>query len=79
MNRLIAVLQRIVDTGNTVIVIEHNLDVIKCSDWIIDLGPEGGCNGGTVVCTGTPKKVSENPDSYTGIYLKKVFEKEKQK
>ncbi len=76
VNRLVSVLQRIVDTGNTVIVIEHNLDVIKCSDWIIDLGPEGGCNGGTVVCTGTPKKVSEHETSYTGKYLKKVMLKE---
>ena len=73
VKRLIAVLQRIVDTGNTVIVIEHNLDVIKCADWIIDLGPEGGDNGGTVIAEGTPEQVAEHPESWTGQYLKKVL------
>ncbi|PWM41126.1 MAG: excinuclease ABC subunit UvrA [Clostridiales bacterium] len=68
---LITVLQRLVDTGNTVVVIEHNLDMIKTADYLIDLGPEGGDKGGTVVATGTPEKVAANPKSYTGIYLKK--------
>ena len=74
VNRLIAILQRIVDSGNTVLVIEHNLDVIKCADWIIDLGPEGGDGGGTIVAQGTPEEVAENPDSWTGKYLKKALE-----
>jgi excinuclease ABC subunit A len=74
VNRLIAILQRIVDSGNTVVVIEHNLDVIKCADWIIDLGPEGGDGGGTIVAQGTPEEVAENPDSWTGKYLKKALE-----
>lgn len=74
VSRLITILQRIVDSGNTVLVIEHNLDVIKCADWIIDLGPEGGDGGGTVVCQGTPEEVAENPDSWTGKYLKKALE-----
>jgi len=68
---LITVLQRLVDTGNTVVVIEHNLDVIKTADHIIDLGPEGGVGGGAVVVTGTPEEVAACPQSYTGIYLKK--------
>ncbi|MDY6282992.1 MAG: excinuclease ABC subunit UvrA [Erysipelotrichaceae bacterium] len=74
VNRLIAILQRIVDSGNTVLVIEHNLDVIKCADWIVDLGPEGGDGGGTIVAQGTPEEVAENPDSWTGKYLKKALE-----
>ena len=74
VRRLIAVLDRIVETGNTVIVIEHNLDVIKCADWIIDLGPEGGDNGGTVIAEGTPEQIAANPDSWTGQYLKKALE-----
>ena len=74
--RLLKVLQRIVDSGNTVLVIEHNLDVIKVADYIIDLGPGGGDKGGTVVATGTPEKISENKKSYTGDYLKKVLVKE---
>ena len=74
VKRLIAVLQRIVETGNTVLVIEHNLDVIKCADWIIDLGPEGGDNGGTVIVTGTPEKVAKEEKSWTGQYLKKAIE-----
>ena len=61
------------DAGNTVVVIEHNLDVIKCSDHIIDLGPEGGDGGGTVICTGTPREVSKVPGSFTGQYLKRYF------
>ncbi len=71
--KLLEVLQRLCDAGNTVLVIEHNLDVIKCADHIIDLGPEGGEGGGTVVATGTPEEVAQNPDSYTGQYLKKYF------
>jgi excinuclease ABC subunit A len=71
--RLIEVLQRLADGGNTVLVIEHNLDVIKTADHIIDLGPEGGAGGGQVVCTGTPEEVAEFEGSYTGKYLKKVL------
>ena len=71
--KLLEVLQRLCDAGNTVLVIEHNLDVIKCADHIIDLGPEGGEGGGTVVATGTPEQVAQHPDSYTGQYLKKYF------
>ena len=66
-------LQRLVDAGNTVLVIEHNLDVIKCADWIVDLGPEGGVGGGTVVAQGTPEQVAEVEASYTGQYLKKIL------
>ena len=73
VKKLIGVLQRLVDAGNTVLVIEHNLDVIKTSDYIIDLGPEGGDEGGTVIATGTPEQVAKNPASYTGIYLKKLL------
>jgi excinuclease ABC subunit A len=62
-----------VDTGNTVVVIEHNLDVIKCADWVIDLGPEGGSGGGTVVASGTPEEVSKNKSSYTGKFLAEVL------
>ena len=75
VRKLLEVLQRLVDAGNTVLVIEHNLDVIKCADHIIDLGPEGGSGGGTVVCTGTPEEVAEHPQSYTGQYLKKYLTK----
>jgi len=73
VHKLIEVLQRFVDAGNTVLVIEHNLDVIKTADHIIDLGPEGGDKGGTVVCSGTPEKVAECEKSYTGQFLKKVL------
>lgn len=73
VKRLIAVLQRLVDQGNTVMVIEHNLDLIKCADWIIDLGPEGGDKGGELVVSGTPEFVSKYAFSYTGKYLKKVL------
>ena len=66
MRRLLGVLQRLVDAGNTVLVIEHNLDVIKSADWIIDLGPEGGDGGGTVVAEGTPEQVAKTPESHTG-------------
>ncbi|MDN6639764.1 MAG: excinuclease ABC subunit UvrA [Tetragenococcus sp.] len=71
--RLLQVLDRLVDAGNTVLVIEHNLDVIKSADHVIDLGPEGGENGGSVIATGTPEKIAANPDSYTGQYLKKLL------
>ncbi len=74
VHQLVEVLQRFVDKGNTVVVIEHNLDVIKTADYIIDLGPEGGSGGGTVVCTGTPEEVAKHPGSYTGKYLKNVLE-----
>ena len=73
IKRLLAILQKIVDNKDTVVVIEHNLDVIKVADYIIDLGPEGGDEGGTVVVTGTPEQVAENPTSYTGQYLKKML------
>ena len=73
VSRLIKILQRLVETGNTVIVIEHNLDIIKCCDYIIDLGPEGGERGGNVLCTGTPEKIAKNVNSYTGQYLKKML------
>lgn len=72
VNKLIKILQRLVEAGNTVIVIEHNLEVIKCADHIIDLGPEGGQKGGKVLCTGTPEQISKNNKSYTGQYLKKM-------
>ena len=73
VDKLMEVIQRLVDEGNTVIVIEHNLDVIKCADQIIDLGPEGGDGGGTLVATGTPEEVAAVPESYTGQYLKKIL------
>ena len=73
VNRLVKILQRLVDGGNTVIVIEHNLDMIKCADYIVDLGPEGGDKGGTIVATGTPEKIAEVKESYTGKYLKKYL------
>lgn len=79
VNKLIDVLQRLVDHGDTVLVIEHNLDVIKCADWIIDMGPEGGDEGGTVVCTGTPEKVAKVEESFTGQYLKPILERGKSK
>ena len=70
---LIKVLQRIVDNGDTVLVIEHNLDMIKVADYIIDLGPEGGDGGGQIVVAGTPEKVAKNEKSYTGQFLKKIL------
>ncbi len=75
VRRLIEIIQRLVEGGNTVVVIEHNLDVIKCADYIIDLGPDGGDRGGTVIATGTPEKITKNKDSYTGMYLKRVLDK----
>ena len=73
VKKLLRVLQRIVDNGDTVIVIEHNLDIIKSADYIIDLGPEGGDDGGQVIATGTPEQVAKISKSYTGQYLKKVL------
>ena len=73
VDKLVSVLNKLVDGGNTVIVIEHNLDVIKVSDYIIDLGPDGGDRGGEIVCTGTPEEVAKHEKSYTGEYLKKVL------
>ncbi|MAR10066.1 MAG: ABC-ATPase UvrA [Blastopirellula sp.] len=74
IKRLLAVLNRLVDKGNTVIVIEHNLDVIKCADWIIDLGPEGGAAGGALVGAGKPEEIAELPDSYTGAALRSLLQ-----
>jgi excinuclease ABC subunit A len=70
IHNLLNVLNRLADMGNTVLVIEHNLDVIKCADWIIDMGPEGGAGGGRVIATGTPEQIAEDPESFTGHYLK---------
>ncbi len=67
------VMQRLVDKGNSILVIEHNLDVIRCADWIVDLGPEGGDKGGQILVTGTPEEVAEHPTSHTGRYLKQVL------
>ena len=73
MRKLLGVLSRLVDQGNTVIVIEHNLDVVKTADWIIDLGPEGGDGGGTVVAAGTPEEVARATESHTGRFLKAIL------
>ena len=73
VNRLIDVLNRLVDAGNSMIIIEHNLDVIKCADYIIDLGPEGGAGGGNIVATGTPEDIARCERSYTGRFLKKML------
>ena len=70
---LLSVLHSLVNKGNTVLIIEHNLDVIKTADWIIDLGPEGGSDGGTIVAEGTPEDVAKNKGSYTGEFLKEVL------
>ncbi|MBQ3889175.1 MAG: ATP-binding cassette domain-containing protein, partial [Clostridia bacterium] len=75
VRRLIAVINKLVEKKNSVIIIEHNLDVIKCADWIIDLGPEGGDGGGTLVCSGTPEQVAKCAKSYTGQYLKPLLKK----
>ena len=79
VHRLIDVLQKLVDTGNTVIVIEHNLDLIKTADHIIDLGPEGGDKGGTVIAEGTPEQVAAMPGSYTGEYIRIMLERDKKR
>ncbi len=74
VRKLLLVLQSLVDKGNTVITIEHNLDVIKSADWVIDLGPEGGSGGGTIVATGTPEQVATVPESHTGRFLAEILE-----
>ncbi|MBI4022967.1 excinuclease ABC subunit A, partial [Candidatus Berkelbacteria bacterium] len=71
--QLLRVLNRLVDQGNTVVVIEHNLDVIKSADWVIDLGPEGGQGGGRIIATGTPEEVAKVPTSYTGHFLARTL------
>jgi len=71
---LLGVLQRLRDQGNTIVVIEHNLDVIKTADWIVDMGPEGGNRGGTIVCSGPPERVASTPESHTGSYLKRALD-----
>ncbi|QPC47473.1 excinuclease ABC subunit UvrA [Mangrovibacillus cuniculi] len=77
ISRLLIVLQRLVENGDTVLVIEHNLDVIKAADHLIDLGPEGGDKGGTIIATGTPEEVADHPDSHTGRYLKPILERDR--
>ena len=72
VRKLMEVLERLVEGGNTLIIIEHNLDVMKCADWIVDLGPEGGVRGGRIVATGTPEQLAAHPTSYTGEFLKRV-------
>ena len=79
IKKLLEILQAFVNTGNTVVVIEHNLDVIKTADWIVDMGPEGGINGGKIIAEGTPEKVSETKGSYTGEFLKKILFKDTMK
>ena len=76
VHKLIEILHRLADGGNTVVVIEHNLDVIKTADYIIDIGPEGGDRGGTVIAQGTPEEVTEQPISYTGKYIRKMLDKD---
>jgi excinuclease ABC subunit A len=78
VHKLVEILHRLSDGGNTVVVIEHNLDVIKTADYIIDMGPEGGDKGGTVIACGTPEEIAKNKKSYTGIYVKKMLEKAKE-
>jgi len=73
VRKLLEVLHELVDQGNSVVVIEHNLDVVKTADWVIDIGPEGGDGGGEIVAVGTPEKVAEEPRSYTGYYLKNML------
>jgi excinuclease ABC subunit A len=73
VQNLLRVLHRLVDAGNTVLVIEHNLDVIKTADWIIDLGPEGGTGGGQIIAQGTPEEVAEHPQSHTAVFLRDIF------
>ncbi len=71
VKKLIEILERLVDNGNSVLIIEHNMDIIKCSDYVIDIGPEGGDKGGEVVAKGTPEDIANNVKSYTGKYLKR--------
>jgi excinuclease ABC subunit A len=73
VHKLLDVIQRLVDKGNSVLVIEHNLDVVRCADWLIDLGPEGGDRGGAIVATGTPEDLAAHPTSHTGRYLRQVL------
>jgi excinuclease ABC subunit A len=75
IEKLLETLQRLVDAGNTMLVIEHNLDVIKQADWIVDLGPEGGDGGGELIAAGTPEEVADVPDSYTGQFLREILPK----
>ena len=75
VKKLIEILQQLVNHGNTVMVIEHNLDLVKCADYVIDIGPEGGKKGGEIVAKGTPEQIADNPKSYTGKYLKKILER----
>lgn len=75
VKKLIEIIQRLVRAGNTVVVIEHNMDVIKCADYVIDIGPDGGDKGGKIVAKGTPEEVANNPKSLTGEYLAKVLKK----
>ena len=75
VKQLLDMLMRLRDDGNTVIIIEHNLDVIKCADYLIDLGPEGGSGGGQIIATGTPEQVAQNPNSFTGQFLKPILQK----
>ncbi len=79
IQQLLDILHRLREHGNTIIVIEHNLDVIKTADWIVDLGPEGGDGGGEIIATGTPEQVAENPGSHTGLFLKQILNREKKK
>jgi excinuclease ABC subunit A len=79
VHQLLNVLQRLVDKGNSILVIEHNLDVIRCADWVIDLGPEGGDKGGEIIAEGTPEDIAKNSKSYTGIYLKQVLKQHSSK
>jgi excinuclease ABC subunit A len=79
IKKLLGVLEQIVAAGNSVVVIEHNLDVIKCADYIIDLGPEGGDGGGTIVATGTPEEIMKCEASYTGKYLKKIITRDRER
>ena len=79
VHKLVEILHRLADGGNTVVVIEHNLDVIKTADYILDIGPEGGDGGGTVIAKGTPEEVAENKKSYTGLYIRKMLERDSQR
>jgi excinuclease ABC subunit A len=79
VQQLLDVLHRLRDHGNTVIVIEHNMDIIKTADWIIDLGPEGGYKGGQLIASGTPEQVADNPDSFTGHYLRRILKPKQNK
>ncbi len=73
VHRLIQILERLVETGNSMIIIEHNLDIIKMADYVVDLGPEGGNRGGTIVATGTPEQIAKCEESYTGKFLKRYL------